>query len=297
MSNLLRLAVVQAEAEVTIDKAVSALGGMKRAGFAVQPHNKKHQAAYITLRDTLSRVKPHDLLNYLESQTTSVSYGAKTALEFWGVPKKNYKRVQDLPAEVHEKNALKRPDEIPSQLIVCHETHWVIDGGVTRGILGNDVLPLRAVMSRSTTGYTSNGAWMMPDEVPAIRGAPSAGGAILDGEVASGSGDAADMLAVLPPMTPRENVVKRGRTDEVEPVPASCGRELKRRRTDEVDRTARVWDDQGDIESMSSDARRAMQHCEVLTVLRNNIRAACEEGVWTHDARNVRPPQRQVPRK
>ena len=98
MSNLLRLAVVQAEAEVTIDKAVSALGGMKRQGFAVEPHNKKHQAAYITLRDTLPRVKPHDLLNYLDTQTQSVSYGAETWLDFWGVPKKNYRRVQDLPA-------------------------------------------------------------------------------------------------------------------------------------------------------------------------------------------------------
>ena len=86
------MAVVQGDTEVTIDKAVSALGYMQRQGFAVEPHNKKHQAAYITLRDTLPRVKPHDLLNYLESQTTSVSYGAETALEFWGVPKKNYKK-------------------------------------------------------------------------------------------------------------------------------------------------------------------------------------------------------------
>ena len=84
MSNLLRLAVVQAEAEVTTEKALSALRGMKRDGFKVEPHNKEHQAAYITLRDTNARVKPHDLLNYLESQTTSVSYGAETALEFWG---------------------------------------------------------------------------------------------------------------------------------------------------------------------------------------------------------------------
>ena len=90
MSNLLRRLAVKAEAEVTTEKALSALRGMKRDGFKVEPHNKEHQAAYITLRDTNPRVKGNELLNYLESQTTSVSFGAETALEYWGGAKAKF---------------------------------------------------------------------------------------------------------------------------------------------------------------------------------------------------------------
>ena len=76
------MAVVKAEEEVTTDKAVSALRKMKREGADVDPKNKEHQLAYITLRDTNPRVKAEEIVNYLASQTTNVSVGAETLMEY-----------------------------------------------------------------------------------------------------------------------------------------------------------------------------------------------------------------------
>ena len=76
------MAALKAEAEVTTEKAMNALRHMRREGFAVDPKNKEHQVAYITLRDTNPRVKAEELVNDLASQTTNVSVGAETLMEY-----------------------------------------------------------------------------------------------------------------------------------------------------------------------------------------------------------------------
>ena len=95
------MAALKAEAEVTTEKAVNALRHMRRQGHVVDPKNREHQLAYISLRDTTPRVEGEDLANYLESQTTNVAAGAEAIQEYWGVPKINFPSPADLPAEVH----------------------------------------------------------------------------------------------------------------------------------------------------------------------------------------------------
>ena len=107
---------VKAEAEVTTEKAVSALRNMKREGSKVEPQNKEHQAAYITLRDTNPRVKGGELLNYLASQTTNVSVGAETALEYWGRQSEILEAWQTCPQKCMRKKPLSGPTKCQARL-------------------------------------------------------------------------------------------------------------------------------------------------------------------------------------
>ena len=92
---------VAKEAELALLKNANiALRGFARQEIpGILPDSEMQQRAYLTLRLTKKRVTSQDLLNYLQTQSSSSGDTAEVAQEYWAVPKTNF-TGPDLPEEI-----------------------------------------------------------------------------------------------------------------------------------------------------------------------------------------------------
>ena len=67
-----------------------ALGTYKRAGFAVDPKDTDHIAAYCTMRQVSTRISPQSFMQQLKSQVKDIGAGTKFCMHFWPVPKASW---------------------------------------------------------------------------------------------------------------------------------------------------------------------------------------------------------------
>ena len=110
------------------------LNGIRRQHIpGINPADPIQIRAYITLRETMIRVKPEAFLHVIKSQSASVSSGAETTQDFWAVPKCNF---AVLPADIEA--ALANPIECVGMLI-DHDKFYVVDQCIPRTSLGRNV--------------------------------------------------------------------------------------------------------------------------------------------------------------
>ena len=85
------------------DKAASAkaaLKGYETDGYALDPENPAHINAYLALRPSSNRVKPHQLVNYMRSLDSSITNGDEGGFPFWAVPIANF--PDGVPKRFHD---------------------------------------------------------------------------------------------------------------------------------------------------------------------------------------------------
>ena len=117
--------------------AATSLRHFKRQQIqGVNPDCLTQLKAYITLRETHSRVQPQQFLNYLKTLTTSVSTGAETYQEFWAVPRANF-LPGGQPGTMSAAITAALADPLACDgLIIDHDVFHVIDQSIPRTDLG-----------------------------------------------------------------------------------------------------------------------------------------------------------------
>ena len=89
-------------------EAKNALRRFRTQGFALDPEDSAHQAAYLSLRSGLTRVYANHVATYLAKAKDELAHGATSTLAMWAAPAKNF--PDGLPRELRE--FAKSPEDL-----------------------------------------------------------------------------------------------------------------------------------------------------------------------------------------
>ena len=128
-----------------------ALSTYKRQGFAVDPKDPDHIAAYCTMRQVSTRISPQSFMHQLKSQFKDIGAGTKFCMHFLAVPKASW--PGGLPPAAAD--ALVPEDqlvdmELQGGATVDSEAYYIVDQVVPRESLGRNVHTLELDVTNST---------------------------------------------------------------------------------------------------------------------------------------------------
>ena len=128
-----------------------ALGRYMRQGFAADPTDPEHIAAYNTMLQFSHRITGQSFMHYLQSQVNDIGSGGNIFTHFWAVPKSSF--PGGLPPAAAE--ALVPDDQLDDMEVrrcgtLHRHTYYVVDQVVPRESLGRNVHTLELDVTNST---------------------------------------------------------------------------------------------------------------------------------------------------
>ena len=265
---------------VSVQKAVVALHGFKRQNIqGINPADPLQLRACITLRETMNRVTPEQFLNFLKSQTASVSSGAETTQSFWAVPKCNF---AELPPDIAAN--LVSPIECDG-LLIDHDKFYVVDQRVARTSLGRNVWMQRKYSQHNNAGDISAPAGDARLSQPALP-QPALPQPALPQPV---SPPAASSRVAWPAAA-----LVAGAGSNADAGGAGAGgtvaiRSLKRYRSDGSAHGDWTVGDPHQETAEAAAVRRARPQQETLSMLRDSMLNARKSNNWTHRPGSLKP--------